>query len=237
MAAGPGADKMALSPQTHTLFVVTREGKVAKLDTSRCDARVQTGCAQTPTAAPVGVRPDKPIVAGDTLYVSDLLTGDLQGRTVHVIDAGHCCADAATVTVGRAPQGMVVDAATQTLYTANQGFDDEPGSLSAVDIRHCTSHDVSGCGAVAPRVATGLGPIALALDPATHRVFSANYGDSSVSVVDGATCNALRTTGCGRPAIRTAVGNYPGDVAFDPAAQLLYVPTSWDGEVALVPVG
>ena len=59
--------------------------------------------------------------------------------TVHVIDAAHCCADIATITVGRPPQDMVVDAATHTLYVANQAFDDEPGSLSVVDLRHCTA--------------------------------------------------------------------------------------------------
>ena len=68
-------------------------------------------------------------------------------------------------------------------------------------------------------------------------MFSANYGDSSVSVVDGASCNALRTSGCGRPAVRKAVGSYPAGVAFDPGAQLLYVTTAWDQEVAFVPVG
>jgi DNA-binding beta-propeller fold protein YncE len=117
----------------------------------------------------------------------------------------------------------VVDKATHTLYVANQAFNEAPGTLSIVDTATCNGANTIGCGQTWPTIATGFGPRALALDPAHHIIYTANLGDASSSIVQGATCNAIDHTGCDQPALRVAVGNSPTDVALDTATGTVYV--------------
>ena len=63
----------------------------------------------------------------------------------------------------------------------------------------------------------GNGPLGVAVDQATNTIYVANSGENTVSVIDGATCNAMNTSGCGQdpPTVRLAaelliVGRRPG---------------------------
>jgi YVTN family beta-propeller protein len=57
-------------------------------------------------------------------------------------------------------------------------------------------------------VAVGALPQTLAIDEATDVVFVANSFDSSVSVIDGATCNATLTIGCAGTLATIPVGAF-----------------------------
>jgi DNA-binding beta-propeller fold protein YncE len=48
-------------------------------------------------------------------------------------------------------------------------------------------------------------------------------GDTSVSVINGATCNGTDHTGCSHTPAEDAVGNYPYGIAVDAAAGTAYV--------------
>src|SRR5262249_11482440 len=163
--------------------------------------------------APVGEGPYELVTddATGTLYVTDF-GFDFTGHNVYVIDGAHCCTVLGTITAGRIPQEMQVDPATRTLYVANQAFEEEPGSVSVVDLRHGTARDTGGCGATPARVATGFGTAGLTLDRAGHRVFTADLANATISIIDGASCNALRPAGCARGSTQKAVGAFPIDV-------------------------
>jgi DNA-binding beta-propeller fold protein YncE len=229
---GGGNAELAINETTHTVYVADgADNTVAVIDARRCNATTQTGCSQTPARVTVGENPRRVGIdtSTNTIYVSNY--GGGSGSTISVIDGSSC--DAATttgcgqtpptITVGLGPQGLVVDKATHTLYVANQAADDAPGTLSIVDAATCNATDTVGCGQTPPTTATGLGPRALALDPANHTVYTANVGDASSSIVDGAACNAINHTRCDDRAPRIAVGDAPTDTAFDTTTGTVYV--------------
>ena len=115
--------------------------------------------------------------------------------TVSVINAAACnahngsaCGQAwATVPVGDSPQGVAVDRATDTIYTAN-GFNGE-NAVSVIDGRTCNAANTSGCGQTPAKVTAGNGAFAIAVNRATKTIYVANRNDNTVSVIDGRTCN------------------------------------------------
>jgi DNA-binding beta-propeller fold protein YncE len=50
-----------------------------------------------------------------------------------------------------------------------------------------------------------------------------------VSVLNGATCNAENTSGCGRQPTEVTVGQGPDAIAFDPVTDTVYVSNSGPG--------
>jgi len=61
----------------------------------------------------------------------------------------------------------------------------------------------------------GSTPLGLAVNQATELVFVANEGDATASVIDGATCNATITAGCGGTLAIIPVGGGPGGPALN----------------------
>ena len=74
----------------------------------------------------------------------------------------------------------------------------------------------------------------MAIDAATNTIYAANIEDTSVTVINGATCNGTDTTGCGQAHPKVAVGNYPGNIAVDPAARTAYI-SNGDNSVSVIP--
>jgi DNA-binding beta-propeller fold protein YncE len=62
-----------------------------------------------------------------------------------------------------------------------------------------------------------------------------NIEDTSVSVINGATCNGSDTTGCGGTPSKVPVGNYPSAIAVDRAMRSAYV-TNGDNTVSVIPL-
>jgi DNA-binding beta-propeller fold protein YncE len=71
-------------------------------------------------------------------------------------------------------------------------------------------------------VAAGNGAIALVVNDKTDTVYVGNIGDGTVSVIDGATCNAQVTSGCGQTPATVQVPE-PLSLAVDSGTDTVYV--------------
>jgi serine/threonine-protein kinase len=138
-----------------------------------------------------------------------------------------CSQTTTTVPVGANPWALTVDQALHTVYVANRYGD----TLSVINTSTCDAADSSGCKNQPPTSQVGTAPLALTVDPATGTVYVANFRDNTVSVIDAATCNVTRLTGCARPAATVHVGSAPTGVAIDQATDTVYVANSVDSSV------
>ena len=123
------------------------------------------------------------------------------------------------VLVGSGPQAVALDSATHTAYVANQG----DSTLSVINTRICNARRTSGCVHTLATVAAGNGPQAVAVDQATDTVYVADVFSDTVSVIEGATCNASRTSGCGQKPHSVTVRGGPEAIAVDQATDTVYV--------------
>jgi hypothetical protein len=80
-----------------------------------------------------------------------------------------------------------------------------------------------------PAASAGTRPLA---PPQVH---VANLQDTSVSVINGGTCNGTNPTSCGNTPTKVAAGNYPRTTATDPTASTGYV-TNRDNTVSVIPL-
>ena len=84
----------------------------------------------------------------------------------------------------------------------------------------------------AAEIHTGTDPQAIALDPRTHTLYTANLVDNTVSVIDASSCNARVTLGCRtRPPSASVPG--AGGIAVDQTVHTAYV-TSYPHTVAMI---
>src|SRR5262249_6965137 len=107
-------------------------------------------------------------------------------------------------------------------YVPNSGFGETPGTLSAIDLRACTARNTSGCARTSPAIPTGRFPNAVAVDPTTHVVYTADLNHSTSTIVKN-----------GRAAGSQAVGFFPWRVAVDRATDTVWVTDNAEGRVSL----
>ena len=177
---------------------------------------------------PVGVVIDP---ANHTVYVAN---GG--ANTVSVINTATCnaynlsgCSQTPTsVAIGSNPLSLVVDYATQTLYVTNLFAN----TVSMVNVSTCNAEETAGCSQVPPTVAVGNQPALLAIDQATNTVYVPNSGANTVSIINGATCNATVTSGCASTATLT-VGPGPSAIAVNQQTNTVYVGNYNDGTVSV----
>jgi DNA-binding beta-propeller fold protein YncE len=141
------------------------------------------------------------------------------------------------------PNLVALDPATHTIYVANGYSDDTPNgvgdTVSVIDSRHCNTRDVSACAGPWPTITVGDGtptddPSGIAIDERTHTVYVSNAGANTVSVFNGATCNAEVTFGCAQFAANVPVGTSPVALYADPANHTVYVPNPGDTTVSMI---
>jgi DNA-binding beta-propeller fold protein YncE len=132
--------------------------------------------------------------------------------------------------VGQGPSTLALNPATHTIYVAN-GYNDNglqlpvPGNtVSVIDTRHCQARDISSCKGPWPTITVGSMPSGIAIDKNTDTVYVSNVGDNTVSVFNGATCNAEDTSGCTQTPAVVPVGLDPLGILADPANHTVYVP-------------
>jgi DNA-binding beta-propeller fold protein YncE len=160
---------------------------------------------------------------GDTVSV-------INGAICNAVQQSGCGQVPATVTVGRAPFGVAVDQSTNTAYVVNNQGGDYDATLSTIDGAHCDASDMSGCTSPSPAdLGPGRAPNGIALDPRTHTLYTADFYTATVSAID------LAAPVVGRQIPRFAVGGAPEDVVFDSANRTVYVSSSLDGTVSVVP--
>ncbi len=144
----------------------------------------------------------------------------------------------ASAPAGISPSVVAVDPATHTLYVANGNNADGPTpggtTLSVIDARRCNARDASHCGGPWPTLTVGNNPSRVAVDIATDTVYVSDNADNTVSVIDGATCNALTTAGCGQTPATVPVGSSPFGLFADDANHTLYVSNYGDGTVSMI---
>jgi DNA-binding beta-propeller fold protein YncE len=209
------------------------------IGTATCNASDTAGCQKTPPIVTVGTQPDGAALdqATDSIYVAN--SG---ATTVSVIDGAHCNA---TVTSGcgrtppvvhlkKSPTAVAVDQATDTIYALSPGT---PGTVSVIHGATCNASVTTGCGKTPPTVTVGNGnPVAgLAIDQATDTIYVVNTIDNTVSVINGAGCDATVTSGCGHTPAQVHVGRQGfGFAAVDQATDTIYVSNSLDDTVSVI---
>jgi DNA-binding beta-propeller fold protein YncE len=246
---------IAVDTATGTIYVATLTSSgpnlISVFNAATCDATHTTGCGQSPAVLSVGDSAGGNSAlslavnqATNTIYATNVITNTVPfgGDSVYVINGATCDAATtsgcgqtpATVTAGFNPWGIAVDQATDTIYTGNIADGEHPGTVSVINGATCNGTDHTGCGQTPATAPAGFGAIDVAIDPATDTVYVANIEDTSVSVINGATCNGTDSTGCGQAPARAAVGNYPGNIAVDPAVRTAYI-SNGDNSVSVIP--
>ncbi len=148
-----------------------------------------------------------------------------------------------TALVGSAPVGSgpgfsAIDPATHTLYVTN-GFNENGNpaggnTVSVIDSRHCQAQDVSRCAGPWPTITVGNMPSSVAVDATTDTVYVSNAGDNTVSVFNGAICNAEHISGCGQTPAIVPVGMVPVAIFADPADHTVYIPNGGENDVSML---
>ena len=86
----------------------------------------------------------------------------------------------------------------------------------------------------APAVPVGGNPFGVGVAQATNTIYVANSFDNTVSVIDGAACNAIRTSGCSQAAPTVTIGNFGIGLAVDQATNTIYVANAGDNTVSVI---
>jgi DNA-binding beta-propeller fold protein YncE len=235
-----GAINLAVDQVTDTVYATNATySTMAVLNGATCNAQDTTGCSAVAPTVATGATPGRPAidVVTDTVYVPNQGVGD-QGDTVSVINGATCngtqhsgCGQTpATITVGKGPVWVTLDATTHTAYIMN-GTD---GTVSLVNTTTCNADDTSSCDQVPPAVAVGSDPAGLTIDPALHTLYAVNNWDDTLSVINTATCNATVQSGCSTTPPSIQVGAGADAVVAVPTTGTLYAANSVDNTVSVI---
>ena len=211
-AAGKLPTAAALDERTDTVYVADGAGTITVVNGARCNARVTSGCAKPLATIKTG---GFPVAAAFNPKTRTLYVASPAGQ-VFVIDAARCNAvttagcgkPVKTVNDPLGPAALDVNVATDTVYAANGGPTGNGDTVSVINGATCNGSTGTGCGHKPPTVRVGVNPFWDVVDQATNTVYVANYNDGTVSVINGATCNATVTSGCAHtpPAVTTGAG-------------------------------
>jgi len=130
------------------------------------------------------------------------------------------------VALGGVPSLVAINSKTKTIYVPLQNSD----IVDVINAATCNLKVTSGCRVVARakvgRFGPAGGPLNAAVDSATDTLYVVNTppaGAGSVTVVNGARCNAKVTAGCNRVLATIKVGKFPVAPVLDPRTGTLYV--------------
>ncbi len=224
-----------LDPVSGTIYVENgTSGSLSLIDGKTCNARDVRGCGQRVTPVTVGSDPVGGAVdpSTGTLYVASS-SGSVAVVDTHSCDAAtrsSCHVGQVAVPVGANPQFLAIDEETHTIYVANVNSN----TLSVIDGMTCNAHSASGCSHPVATVQVGPGPFALAVNDLTHSIYVTDLLAHTVSIVDGATCNATDVAGCGKHPAAVDVGETPGGVAVDTKTDTVYVTGQFSDDVSVL---
>jgi DNA-binding beta-propeller fold protein YncE len=250
---GTGPIGAIVDDRTDTIYVTNgNDNTVSVINGARCNAKDTRGCATAVVATvKVGGFPVAGAVnpATRTLYVANL-TGSISvinAATCNARTTRGCRQPVRTIPDQAGPAWIDVDVATDTVYAANSGTSGEGGdTVSVIDGATCNGHAGTGCGRIRATVTVGLDPFDLAVDQATDTVYVANdkgaiggpasaFGaPGSVSVINGARCNAKVTSGCHRIPPAVPAGTNSGAVAVDDALHTVFAVNEFDDTMSAI---
>jgi YVTN family beta-propeller protein len=262
VTVGAGPSGIAVNPRTHTVYVANfgsaNTGSVTVLDDRTCNATTTSGCTNARTlhvpggnAQDIAVNP-----ATGTLYVATAPPGGPNGptarSTVSVFNGATCNATTSTgcgqaphsVTVGFDALALAVNARTDTIYVANFAQKNNlfaGNTVSVINGIACNATATTGCGNPPQTITLGpafTSPVGIAIDQATDTIYVANLengeGSGTVSVINGAICNATTSTGCRRTPPTPTAGFGPSSIAFDPANRTVVVTNIEDTSISVI---
>jgi DNA-binding beta-propeller fold protein YncE len=236
----------AVNPRTDTVYVPiqctngtcsTPEHVVDIIDAATCNTRTASDC-RVLAKARVGSSPLAALVdeQTDTVYV---VNGG--SNTVSVLNGARCNArvtrncgrPVATVRLGSFSVAEALDPATGTLYVASPA-----GFVYALDAARCSAVNTHGCGRPVRRIKDSLDPAAIDVDIATDTVYAVNNGPTgngdTVSLINGAACNARVSRGCRRTPRTVTVGSGAWWDVADQATGTIYVANNNAGTVSVI---
>ena len=236
---GSSPTAAVVDDKTGTVYVTnSNDGTVSVVNGARCNARVTSGCGVPRATIKLGgflvAAAVNPVTR--TLYVADLKGG------VFVVDAAVCnaatasgCAQPARkIADSQGPAALDIDLATDTVYAVNNGDSDNGDTVSVIDGATCNGTDGSGCGHAPPATKVGSGAFWAVVDQAHHSVYVANDNDGTVSVINGAVCNARVTSGCGSTWPTVTTGANPEFVALDPSSGTVFTVNHVDDTLSVI---
>ncbi len=138
------------------------------------------------------------------------------------------------IPVGSGPAGLAVNPATNRIYVSNQ----MTNNVSVIDGATNTEIDTDGDpGNGITRIPVGSGPVGVAVNPTTNRIYVNNFswGSGSVSVIDGATNTEIDTDADpGNGITRIPVGDRPHLVAVNTITNRVYVANWGTNDVSVI---
>ena len=245
---GSGPAWIAENPVTRSVYAVNEgDDDMSVIDAATCNATDHAGCRQTPPALAIGGQTTARVDASadygagavavdpttDTIYATSQDENNvsiLNGATCNRAVTWGCTVFAPTTTVGNAPQGVAADPATNTVYVTN-GNDD---TVSVINAAVCDAFDRADCNRAWPTFKVGNYAQDLRVDQATDTIYVVNAPDNTVSVVNGATCNATNSSGCGQTPALVHVGSVPYALAIDELTNTIYVVNTAENTVSVI---
>jgi YVTN family beta-propeller protein len=230
---------IAVDQVTDTVYVTNAgSSTISVINGATCDGTDHSGCGQVPaTLAAKG--PGFGLAINEmtgTLYavVANDKLAVFNAATCNAASTSGCGQTPATVKVGSFPQGVAVDPATDTVYVANNANSDAPASVSVINGATCNGTHHSGCRQPPATAPAGRGAFGVAVDQSAGRVIVASFADSSVTLINAATCNATHTGGCGRMPVKKPAGSGAFWVAINPCTATAYVSDGNDDNLAVI---
>ena len=227
----------SIDPATNTIYA-SNYG-LAEIDVfngATCKVAGLSGCS------PVGVipMPDPMTAMGaiddatHTLYVAESFRASvamINTATCNATDTTGCFGKVRTIKVGAEPGSPVLNSHTKTLYLP---YGTEADEIAVLNAATCNAEDVSGCGQKPGTVNVGPGTHSLGVSVKTDTIYAPSAGvpfasGTTMSVINGDTCNGTDHAGCGKVAATVTVGIGPDGVAVDDATNTVYVTNSQGG--------
>ncbi len=224
--------QVLLDQATRTAYTESASSSsISVINATTCNAQDHSGCPRIAPILAVGVDPAINMEIDSKTH--SLYTASQDTNTVWVFDTSTCNATDTsgctrvepTTTVGPAPVGVAVNGDTQTLYVVNQ----EDSTVSVIDATQCNDHHRAGCHGTWPTTTVGTTPRFVGVNRVTNTIYVTNLNDNTVSVINGATCNAQKTFGCEHRHATTPVGTFPQQVVVDEVTDTIYVVNQGDG--------
>jgi DNA-binding beta-propeller fold protein YncE len=233
---GAGPQFLAVDQKTDTIYVADSSADtVSVIDGRTCNAASTAGCGRLRASIPVGPGPFAVAVNDVTNTVYVTLPGAdtvsvIDGKTCDATNISGCRHRPVSVEVGQTPGGVAVDTRTDTIYVSGESSQD----VSVIDGVTCNASTTAGCGQRPLELLAGPGARGIAVDEVTDTVYVANTLAGTVSVINGATCNATVHSGCRRRAPQAPVGLSPRRIAIDEATNTIYVTNAGSDTVTML---